>query len=181
MRADISLLFNFFVTGQRIRRILSEALAPAGMKPDEYAVYSVLFEKAPLTATEMAGFLGMPLTTVLDYLKAMRAAGHLARLRHPSDGRAVQMRLSSSGLKAHRRAHKHFELAYRQIAGGLSIPADEIKRALAALDDAVQNVTVAHAQRSDWHALGPLGLRRRRATAPDRLPGGRPAGAIARR
>jgi DNA-binding MarR family transcriptional regulator len=140
VRADISLLFNFFVTGQRIRRLLSEAMAPSGMKPDEYAVYSVLFEKAPLTATEMSEFLGMPLTTVLDYLKAMGAAGHLERLPHPSDGRAVQLRLSTSGVRAQRRAHEHFDLAYRRLVGALAVPADQVKRALAALDDAAQSV-----------------------------------------
>ena len=96
----MSILFDFFVTSQRVRRVLSEAMAPSGMKPDEYAVYSVLFEKGPLTATEMADFLGMPLTTVLDYLKAISEAGHLQRLPHPSDGRAVQLRLNSRGLGA---------------------------------------------------------------------------------
>jgi len=136
----MSILFDFFVTSQRVRRVLSEAMAPSGMKPDEYAVYSVLFEKGPLTATEMADFLGMPLTTVLDYLKAMSAAGHLQRLPHPSDGRAVQLRLNSRGLGAHRRAHDHFEVVYQQIVRTLDIPIDRLRVALAALDDAVQTV-----------------------------------------
>src|SRR6266566_67124 len=111
--ANTSLLFDFFVTSQRIRRVLSDAMAPSGMKPDEYAVYSLLFEKAPLTATEMADFLGMPLTTVLDYLKAMSAAGHLQRIPHPLDGRAVQLRLNTRGVVAHRRAHDRFEVVYQ--------------------------------------------------------------------
>jgi DNA-binding MarR family transcriptional regulator len=143
LRADISLLFNFFVTSQRIRRVLSDAMAPSGMKPDEYAVYSLLFEKAPMTATEMSEFLGMPLTTVLDYLKAMSGAGHLERLPHPRDGRAVQLRLSSSGVSAHRRAHHYFDLAYRRIVESLPVPIDRVRLALAALDDAAQTVTEA--------------------------------------
>jgi DNA-binding MarR family transcriptional regulator len=69
-RAEISLLFDFFVTSQRLRRVLTDALADAGMRPDEYAVYSLLLEKGPLTATEMSEMLGMPLTTVLDYVRA---------------------------------------------------------------------------------------------------------------
>ncbi len=142
MRRDLSLLFDFFVTGQRIRRVLSDAMAPSGMKPDEYAVYSLLFEKAPMTATEMADFLGMPLTTVLDYLKAMSAAGHLRRIPHPDDGRAVQLRLSARGVAAHQRAHDRFDVVYQELVRSLPIPVDRLRDALAALDRAVQEVSV---------------------------------------
>lgn len=140
MRADISLLFNFFVTGQRIRRLLGDAMAPSGMKPDEYAVYSLLFEMAPLTASEMTDFLGMPLSTVLDYLKAMDVAGNLERVPHPSDGRAVQLALSSRGLKAQERAHRYFARAYDRFVGALSLPVDRVRVAIAAMDDAAQHV-----------------------------------------
>jgi DNA-binding MarR family transcriptional regulator len=147
LRADISLLFNFFVTGQRIRRVLGEAMAPSGLKPDEYAVYSLLVEKAPLTATQMADFLGMPLSTVLDYLKAMRDAGHLSRVRHPDDARAVQLRLSARGMTAFRRAHGYFELVHRQFVGSLSVPMDRVKLALEAMDDAAQALDRDRAER----------------------------------
>jgi DNA-binding MarR family transcriptional regulator len=88
----------------------------------------------------MADSLGMPLTTLLDYLRAMSAAGHLQRLPHPGDGRAVQLRLSSRGLTAHRRAHDRFEVVYQEIIDRLDIPVDRLRVALAALDSAVQTV-----------------------------------------
>jgi DNA-binding MarR family transcriptional regulator len=148
VRADISLLFNFFVTGQRIRRLLGEAMAPSGLKPDEYAVYSLLFEKAPLTATQMSDFLGVPLSTVLDYLKAMSDVGHLSRVRHPEDGRAVQLRLSARGIAAFRRAHDYFEVVHRQFVGSLSIPVERVKLALEAMDDAAQSLSRAERPRA---------------------------------
>jgi DNA-binding MarR family transcriptional regulator len=169
LRADISLLFNFFVTSQRIRRLLSDAMAPSGMKPDEYAVYSLLFEKPPMTATEMSEFLGMPLTTVLDYLKAMSGAGHLERLPHPSDGRAVQLRLSSSGVSAHRRAHHYFDLAYRRIVESLPVPIARVRLALAALDDAAQRVAEAPDEPGFSPAPTRGALDRRRAPTRRRL------------
>ena len=134
-RADVSLLFDFFVTSQRLRRVLSEAMAESGMRPDEYAVYSLLFEKGPLTATEMAGLLGMPLTTVLDYVKAMDAARHLVRTSHPFDGRAMQLSLNRSGVAAQKRANAHWELVRKQIEDGLGLPIPAVRRALRALDD----------------------------------------------
>ena len=135
-RADISLLFDLFVTVQRVRRVLSEGMATSGLKPDEYAVYSLLFELAPLTATEMAELMGMPLTTVLDYLKTMSAAGHLERAPHPSDGRALQLRLSRSGVAAQKRASRHWDVVRLRLERGLDEPIDQVRRALRALDEA---------------------------------------------
>jgi DNA-binding MarR family transcriptional regulator len=130
------MLFDLFVTAQRVRRVLADGMAMSGLRPDEYAVYSLLFEQAPLTATEMAELMGMPLTTVLDYLKTMSAAGHLARTPHPSDGRALQLRLSRSGVAAHQRANKHWNVVRARIERGLDLPIDQVRRALQALDEA---------------------------------------------
>lgn len=139
-RADVSMLFDFFVTAQRLRRALADGLAASGMRPDEYAVYSLLFDEGPLTATEMAEYLGMPVTTVLDYLKEMTSAGHVVRTSHPFDGRAVQISLNRAGLAAQRRAHRHWEVVRKQIEDNLSVPRSRVREALHALDDAAQNV-----------------------------------------
>jgi DNA-binding MarR family transcriptional regulator len=135
-RADVSLLFDFFVVSQRVRRVLAEGMAGAGMKADEYAVYSLLFEHGPLTATELARQLGLPLTTTLDYLKSMNAAAHLERARHPADGRAVQVALNAEGVAAQLRANKHWEVVRKEVEGSLQVPKTEVRAALHALDDA---------------------------------------------
>jgi DNA-binding MarR family transcriptional regulator len=145
-RADISLLFDLFVTSQRVRRSLADAMAESGMRPDEYAVYSLLFDKGPLTATEMSDALGMPLTTVLDYVKAMSSAGHVDRMPHPSDGRALQLQLTRAGVAAHRRAHDHWEIVRKRIEGNLTMPIGQVRRALQALGDAA-NVVAMPARR----------------------------------
>src|SRR5437660_11701724 len=89
-----------------MRRLLSAALADVSLRADEYAVYSLLFEQGPLTATEMARRMGMPLTTVLDYLRAMDDRRHLRRERHPRDGRAQQLSLTMAGVTEHRRTNR---------------------------------------------------------------------------
>ena len=135
-RVDISLLFDLFVASQRVRRVLADGMAGSGMRPDEYAAYSLLFEEGPLTATEMARQLGTPLSTVLDYLKAMDQAGHLKRAPHPGDGRALQLALNARGVAAHRRANRHWEIVRRQIESALPVAAADVRRALQALDEA---------------------------------------------
>jgi len=135
-RADVSLLFDLFVATQRIRRVLASAMEGSGMRADEYAVYSLLFEKGPLTATEMSRQLGLPLSTLLDYLKTMDRVGHLGRVPHPVDGRAISVGLSSGGVAAQRRANASWEVARRAIEEALPLPVGQVRVALRALDDA---------------------------------------------
>lgn len=139
-RADVSLLFDLFVASQRIRRVLADGMAGSGMRADEYAVYSLLFMHGPLTATEMSHQLGLPLSTVLDYLKAIDEAGHLRRIRHPDDGRAVHVALNSRGVAAQARANAHWEVVRKQVEGSLGMPKGEVRAALQALDDAAAAV-----------------------------------------
>ena len=134
---DISLLFDLFVVNQRVRRLVSDALAGVSLRADEYAVYSLLFEQAPLTATEMARRMAMPLTTVLDYLSAMDARGHLRRQRHPHDGRAQQLSLTMAGVTEHRRTNRAWEVMRKRLEASLPMSEKSIRRALPALDDAV--------------------------------------------
>jgi DNA-binding MarR family transcriptional regulator len=135
-RADVSLLYDLFVVSQRVRRVLAEGMTGSGMRSDEYAVYSLLFMHGPLTATEMARQLGLPLSTTLDYLKTIDAAGHLERVPHPDDGRAIQVALNSRGVAAQIRANRHWEVVRKRIEGSLRLPKGEVRAALQALDDA---------------------------------------------
>jgi DNA-binding MarR family transcriptional regulator len=137
---QISLLFDVFVLNQRLRTLLSVALAGTGMRPDEYAVYSLLFEVAPLTPTEMSRQMGMPLTTVLDYLRSMRARGHLNRIAHATDGRAYELRLTDGGLAAFHRASNAWNRSLSRLEPSLSVPVTEVRRALHSIDDAAESV-----------------------------------------
>lgn len=134
---EISLLFDLFVLNQRVRRLVTAALADVTLRADEYAVYSLLFEQAPLTATEMARRMGMPLTTVLDYLRVMGKRRHLRRDPHPRDGRAQQLSLTLAGVAEHRRTNRAWEVMRAELERSLSMPVKDVRRALQALDDAV--------------------------------------------
>lgn len=133
---EISLLFDLFVLNQHIRRLIATGLADAPLRGDEYAVYSLLFDQGPLTATEMTRRLGTPLSTLLDYLKTMDGRGHLRRSPHPRDGRAQHLGLTVEGVTAQRQTNAHWETMRVQLEEALPMHHDEIRRALQALDDA---------------------------------------------
>jgi DNA-binding MarR family transcriptional regulator len=139
-RADrrMSLLFDVFVVNQRLRALLAHALSDCELRPDEYAVYSVLFEHGSLTPTQLATYLGMPVTTTLDYVRAMANRGHVKRARNPADGRSYQVSLTMEGLSAHRRTNAAWNVAVRRLEGALGLPVQEVRAALHALDDAAE-------------------------------------------
>jgi len=145
---EISLLFEVFVLNQRLRTLTSAALAGSGLRADEYAVYSLLFDAGPMTPTGMARQMGMPLTTVLDYLRSMRERGHVARRRDVSDGRAFVARLTASGLRQFHRASRAWNDALRDFEPALGMPVGEVRRALHAIDDATATTLRGLVQRS---------------------------------
>jgi len=133
---DISLLFDLFILNQHVRRLFAAGLADAPLKADEYAVYSLLFELGPMTATEMSRRTGMPLTTLLDYLHQAEVRGHLRRERHPRDGRARQLALTIAGVTAHRSTNVQWEVVRERLEGALTVERADLRRALQALDAA---------------------------------------------
>jgi DNA-binding MarR family transcriptional regulator len=145
---EVSLMFDLFVLNQHVRRLMAAALAEAPLRADEYAVYGLLFEQAPLTATEMARRMGMPLTTVLDYLSAMDDRRHLRREPHPRDGRAQQLSLTMAGVTAHRRTNRAWEVMRINLERSLPLPVNEVRRALHGLDDAVVAALAKHETRA---------------------------------
>ena len=118
---ETSLLFDVFVLGQRTRALVTEAMRDAGMRPDEYATYSVVFEGGPLTQTDLADRLGMAVTTVADSVRTMVERRHLRKRPHPTDQRAALLSLTPEGIRAHRRAARSFEVAARAMTEHLSV------------------------------------------------------------
>ena len=134
-RSSSSLLFDLFTASQRVRSLLVSAMDGAGLKPDEYAVYSALLEFEPLSPTEIAGVVGMSATTVSHYIRAMRERGHITEKRNPRDSRSRVLRLTTGGQHAHRRAKRAFEEAYQRFIARIDDEA-QVKAALAAVETA---------------------------------------------
>jgi DNA-binding MarR family transcriptional regulator len=114
-----SLLFDVFVLGQRVRQLMAVGLAGAPLKPEEYAVYSVVFEEEAVSPTAMASMMSMPLTTVADYVRLMESRGHVRRIPNPHDGRSYLLILTASGRKAHRDTNRSFERIHAAVSAAL--------------------------------------------------------------
>jgi DNA-binding MarR family transcriptional regulator len=138
---QISFLFDLFVLGHRVRGLLSQTMAGAGLRPDEYAVYSAVLKVGPLSISELAQLLGMPLTTVSDYVRTMTGRGHARRSRNPADSRSYLVSLTEEGAAAHQAAMVGFAEAIDRIRQVLPIPEQDLVNTLHTLDDTVNQVS----------------------------------------
>src|SRR6478752_2590515 len=132
----LSLLFELFATEQRVRTLVMRAMADAELRPDEYAVYSVLFDEGPQTPTDLARRVGMPPTTMSHYVRALLERGHASRETIPSDRRSYRLALTPSGLRAHASAGRAFAEADRRFEGALLIDEETGRDVLRAIGDA---------------------------------------------
>jgi DNA-binding MarR family transcriptional regulator len=144
-----SILFDVFALSQRVRALLHGAMRDAGLRADDYAVYSVVFEAGQLTLTELARRAHLPLTTAADYVRVMLARGHLARRPNPADQRSQLLGLTTDGRRAHRRASQRFERAYQAFVAELG-DVDELaaRRLLRALASAAERAAARSAART---------------------------------
>ena len=135
-RQPTSLLFDLFVAGQQARTLLSRVMGPAPLRPDQYAVYSAVLEFGPVTPTDLARLLGMPLTTLLEYTHPMEHLKHARRLVNARDQRSYLLELTASGREVHRRTNAVFEVASAALLARLEVPELEARRTLRAIAEA---------------------------------------------
>ena len=137
-RSRLSPFFELFAAEQRVRSLLSRAMAESALRPDEYAVYSVLFDEGPQSPSELARRVGMPPTTMSHYVRALLAKGHARKSAHPQDRRSFRLELTRSGRAAHAAAGRAFAEADRRFLGALRVDEEELRAALRAASAAAE-------------------------------------------
>ncbi len=139
----LSLLFHLFAAEQRVRTLLVRAMADCGLRPDDYAIYSVLFDEGPHAPTDLARRVGMPPTTMSHYVRAMLERGHVEREVVAADRRSFRLRLTADGLAAHAAASSAFEQAHSRFMAALDVDEPAAESALEAIGRAAERAEAA--------------------------------------
>jgi DNA-binding MarR family transcriptional regulator len=77
--------------------LVERELEREGVTAGGYAALSAIGAFGPITLTELASLLGMPLTTASDVVRRLEARGGAQRRPHPEDGRAQLLELTDGG------------------------------------------------------------------------------------
>ena len=133
-----SLLFELFATGQRVRALLGAAMDDAPLRPDEYAVYSVLVDQGPSAPSALARAVGMPPTTMSHYVRAMLERAHVQRLPNRADRRSYLLALTPEGRRTHGLAAAAFEVANGHFLAELTLSDATVRQVLRAMNGAAE-------------------------------------------
>ena len=116
-----TLLLDVWLVSRSTHGLLAEALAPAGLTADEFAVYSMLRGSVEgSTPSELAGWMAAPATTVSSYVKRFEARGHVVRAPNPDDRRSYRLRLTEEGRAAHLAAAQRFAPVLSDVLAALA-------------------------------------------------------------
>src|SRR5262249_50118527 len=85
-----------------------QARSPAGMTVSQNYTLRDLYFKGPRSMSELAGQLGVPLSTMTGVVDQLEGKGYVERMDHPEDRRSLQVRLSPEGRKLYQSAYEAF-------------------------------------------------------------------------
>ena len=106
--AGRTILLDVFAANQKRERLIAAALKGTDLPPEDYPLYVYIGVEGPLTPTELARELGMPLSTVLFRARRLERRGHAERVPNPEDKRSFLLQLTASGNRLLQRARPAF-------------------------------------------------------------------------
>jgi DNA-binding MarR family transcriptional regulator len=134
----LSVLLLVVAAHQRMAQLVERELAADG------ALLSLVGVRGPARLTEVAGELGIPLTTASDAVRRLEARGHATRGPNPDDGRSVLVALTEAGDAEWRRGWPALRRINEQLTGALADP-DVVRQGLEQLGTAFAEILARHA------------------------------------
>jgi DNA-binding MarR family transcriptional regulator len=135
---EINVLFPLFVCGQLASSLLGRAIEGSGLTTAEFGVLSAIGVWGPLSPGELAQRVGMPPTTLSDYVSRFTRRRLVKRRPHPQDGRSYLLELTAEGRRRHQRAGAGLLRTLDEIAANLERPAREVRESLLQLEAALR-------------------------------------------
>jgi DNA-binding MarR family transcriptional regulator len=98
--------FALSVAARSVVSVYRPLLEPMGLTHPQYLVMLALWERAPLSVTELSRLLMLDPGTLSPLLKRLEAAGYVRRERDRADERALAVTLTPSGQALRQQAER---------------------------------------------------------------------------
>ncbi len=128
-----NLLFQSYINGQLIGRVLAEAARAGGLSPGEFGFTSAVHAFGPITPTELAAKLGMAPSTLSAHVRRGERRGHVRRHPSATDRRSYELETTAAGGEALRAVFPGLVLAIDAVEAELPRPPAEVRAALHAI------------------------------------------------
>jgi len=126
LRLDRQVCFPLYAATNLIQRLYRPLLAPLGLTYAQYLVMLLLWEREPLTISEVRDCLYVDIGTLSPLLKRMEKAGFLTRSRDTDDERRVLVALTPHG-RTLKQLARDIPAALAEKTAVKGIPAEEIR------------------------------------------------------
>lgn len=121
--------------------LVAEGLADSTLSVDEFALYGLISDLGPVTATRLAGWTGMPSTTLSALIRRCERRGDLRRRPDPVDRRNSLIELTSQGVRTYSAALPALSSALDRLNAELDVPLPQLRALLQKVDGALRAAT----------------------------------------
>lgn len=139
MSIDKNVLIDVWLLSLLASRMVSEILDDSPMSVDEFAMYGLIADLAPITSADLVRATGLSPTTVSSLVRRCEARGELIRTENPEDARSSLLQLTRAGYEVLGRAVPLLLDGIERIESGLGGRHRQIREALRDLDQVIRN------------------------------------------
>ncbi|GAB7192581.1 hypothetical protein NUM3379_32900 [Kineococcus sp. NUM-3379] len=118
--------------------LVAEELADDPLSVDEFALYGLISDLGPVTATQLSQWTGMSATTLSALLRRCQARGELARTPNAADRRSVFVELTGQGRAVYRAALPALARALERVHHHADPAVEDARHVLQRVDGAVR-------------------------------------------
>ena len=133
-----NLLVDIWLLSSVATALVAEELADSPLSVDEFALYGLVSDLGPVTATQLSQWTGLSPTTLSAMLRRCQARGELARTTNTADRRSTLVELTAQGRAVYEAALPALTAARARLAAGLDVPDDDARVTLQFVDTATR-------------------------------------------
>jgi DNA-binding MarR family transcriptional regulator len=140
MSSPKNILVDLWMATTLAQRLVGDLLADTPLSIDEFALYGLIVDLGPVTATELARWTGMPRTTLSTLLRRCEARGELTRVANPNDRRSSHLALSEQGMAIYLRCVPALLDVLAKLQSTLSTSENAVRIALQDVDTGLRTL-----------------------------------------
>lgn len=139
MSRDKNVLIDIWLLGSLAERLVAEILDGSVLSVDEFAMYGLISDLAPITSADLVRATGRSPTTISSLVRRCEARGEVVRTNNPNDARSSFLELTPAGYQALGEVVPLLLKAIEEIDAGLGGRYDSARESLRDLDQVVRS------------------------------------------
>lgn len=134
MSTDKNIFIDLWLISFLTNRMVSEMLQHSSLSIDEFAMYGLISDLAPITSADLVRATGLPATTVSSMVRRCERRGELVRRDNPADARSSFLELTPAGAAAVGEVVENLLDGIERVREELAGQYDAVRSALGELD-----------------------------------------------